>query len=60
MIPIVWPKQLFDPMLGLQISTETGRIEDMSNNYGAAYAGGWDTIWDCTCNVRKLEEKKGA
>ncbi|MDO4290283.1 MAG: molybdopterin-dependent oxidoreductase [Eggerthellaceae bacterium] len=35
-------------------------IEDMANNYGAAYAGGWDTIWDCACNVCKLEEKKGA
>lgn len=35
-------------------------IDDMANNYGAAYAGGWDTIWDCACNVRKLEEKKGA
>lgn len=34
-------------------------VDDMVNNYGSSYAGGWDTIWDCACNVRKLEDKKG-
>ena len=42
------------------VGVDDADIGDMVNNYGASYAGGWDTIWDCACNVRKLEEKKGA
>lgn len=33
--------------------------DDMVNNIASCYSGGWDTIWDCACNVRKLEDKKG-
>lgn len=34
--------------------------DDMVNNFISCYSGAFDTIWDCACNVRKLEEKKGA
>ena len=51
-----------DPVAELwyQQTIEMFGIDDMVNNYAASYAGGWDTIWDCACNVRKLQEKKGA
>ena len=42
-----------------QACAQYGR-DDMVNNAASCYSGGWDTIWDCACNVRKLEEKKGA
>lgn len=34
--------------------------EDHTNGLGTGYAGGWDTIWDCACALRKLEDGKGA
>lgn len=34
-------------------------VDDMVNNYAIAYCGGWDTIWDCACNVRKYEKTTG-
>jgi molybdopterin-containing oxidoreductase family molybdopterin binding subunit len=34
--------------------------DDMGVAFATGYAGGWDTIWDCACAVRKVEQRKGA
>lgn len=63
--------ELLVPLGGEETVTEVGNLwykqacdvfgnDDMVNNFASCYAGSFDTIWDCACNVRKLEEKKGA
>jgi molybdopterin-containing oxidoreductase family molybdopterin binding subunit len=32
--------------------------DDMGLAFATGYAGGWDTIWDCACAVRKLTDGK--
>jgi molybdopterin-containing oxidoreductase family molybdopterin binding subunit len=34
--------------------------EDMVNGSLTGYAGGWDTIWDCSCNLRRVSDRKEA
>jgi molybdopterin-containing oxidoreductase family molybdopterin binding subunit len=39
---------------------ETYGEDDMGVAFATGYAGGWDTIWDCACALRKVEDRKGA
>lgn len=40
-------------------STEAGVGSPYTGNLAVA-TGAWDTIWDCACAIRKIEEGKGA
>ena len=40
-----------------QCVEDEGKVGEILSGYAiSAMAGAWDTIWDCACDVRKIED----